>query len=319
MEQTNSKDKIISLFKDPVFDRVLVACHRSPDGDAIGSAHALVWALRKMGKCARVFCPDPFPEKFDYITHPAVSEDFDPEHFVTVDVAASDMLCDAPFLDRIDVVIDHHRINSVQAPVKLVLPEVASCGEICLDLIREMKVPFDAYLARALYTAIATDTGCFRYSNTNEHTFSSAAFLSSFAEEGDFYRINKAMFETKTPKEVRLEAFAAQEVEVTCGGRLAYLSVSLEKQKEMGAQYADLENLVNVIRQIQGVRVSIVAKEREEGIYKVSVRAEEGFDASEFCAHFGGGGHIAAAGCTVVGTEKEVLAALLSEGERRLG
>lgn len=319
MEQKTELKQIADMLQDPDFDRVLVACHRSPDGDACGSAHALAFALRKMGKCARVFCPDPFGEKFSYLT--AAEEglfSFEAEHFITVDIASPEMLCGAEFSDRIDVVIDHHRINTVAGKCRYIDPEKASCAEIVLDLLKEMKIPFDSYLASALYTGIATDTGCFRYSNTNENTFLAAAFLLEYAEKEAFYRINKLMFETKSMLQIHLEAYAAEEVKILCGGKIAALSVSASKQNQLGAVYSDLDTLINVIRQIEGVRVSIVAKERERGEYKVSVRSEEGFDASEFCREFGGGGHRAAAGCTLFGKEEEIMEKLLSKAEEIL-
>ena len=319
MEQKTSLKEISRLLLDPAFDRVLVACHRSPDGDAVGSSHALAYALRKMGKQARVFSPDPFDGKFSYITK-AEEEiaPFSPERFVTVDVAAPSMLPGAPFLDRVDLVLDHHRISTLPGKVRWICPESASCGEIVLDLLREMEVPFDAYLALALYTAVATDTGCFRYSNTNKQTFSAAAFLSDFVPEGAFYRVNKALFETKTGLQISLESYAASRMKLAAEGKIAYLSVSRETQKDLGARYEDLDPLINVLRQLKGVVLSLVIKEREEGIFKVSVRSEEGFDASEFCRVFGGGGHKAAAGCDLAGKEEEVVRALLTEAERRL-
>jgi phosphoesterase RecJ-like protein len=319
MERKTDLKTIADMLQEPDFDRVLVACHRSPDGDACGSAHALAYALRKMGKCARVFCPDPFGEKFSYLT--AAEEglfSFEAEHFITVDIASPEMLCGAEFADRIDVVIDHHRINTVSGKYTYIDPEKASCAEIVLDLLKEMKLPFDSYLASALYTGIATDTGCFRYSNTNANTFFAAAFLSDYAEKGDFYRINKLMFETKSMLQIKLEAYAAENVKLLCDGKIAALSFSEAVQKELGATYADLDHLINVIRQIEGVQVSIVAKEREAGEYKVSVRSEEGFDASEFCRNFGGGGHRAAAGCTLLGGEAEVMKKLLLKAEEIL-
>ena len=319
MEQTNKLRQIADMLLEPGFDRVLVACHRSPDGDAVGSSHALAHALRKLGKQARVFCPDPIGSEFSYLTGGEEGLfSFEPEHFVTVDIAAPEMLCGAEFTNRIEIVIDHHRINTVESPVKYVDPEKASCGEIILALLREMKVEFDRTLAMALYTAIATDTGCFRYSNTNENTFLSAAFLSTFAEKGDFYRINKAMFETKSALILSLESFAASNMKIHCDGKIAFLSLSAKTQKKLGAAYSDLDTVINVLRQLEGVRAAIVAKERGAGEYKVSVRSEEGFDASEFCKGFGGGGHIAAAGCTLIGNEEEVAARLLEEAERRL-
>ena len=322
MEQKTQKTdlrEIADMLLEPGFDRVLVACHRSPDGDAVGSSHALTYALRKLGKQARVFCPDPIGSEFSYLTEAEEGLfSFEPEHFVTVDIASPEMLCGAAFTERIEIALDHHRINTVLSGIKYVDPKKASCGEIVLQLLREMEIPFDRYLAQALYTAIATDTGCFRYSNTGEDTFLSAAFLSQYAEQGDFYRINKAMFETKTALLLSLESYAASHMKTACSGKIAYLTLSARTQGELGAAYSDLDTVINVIRQLEGVRVALVAKERESGVYKVSVRSEEDFDASEFCRAFGGGGHIAAAGCTLTGTEDEITAALLAEAERRL-
>ena len=319
MEQKTNLRKIADMLLEPGFDRVLVACHRSPDGDAVGSSHALAYALRKLGKQARVFCPDPIGSEFSYLTREEEGLfSFEPEHFVTVDIASPEMLCGAVFTSRIEIALDHHRINSVESRVKYVDPEKASCGEIVLQLLREMGIPFDRFLAKALYTAIATDTGCFRYSNTGEETFLAAAFLSAYAAKGDFYRINKAMFETKSALLLSLESYAASHFQTSCGGKVAYLTLSAATQARLGAAYSDLDTVINVIRQLEGVCVSMVAKERESGVYKVSVRSEEGFDASEFCRTFGGGGHIAAAGCTLTGTEAEVTERLLEEAKRRL-
>jgi len=319
MEMRTDWNDLIKTLQDPIFDRVLVACHRSPDGDATGSAHALAYALRKMGRKARVFCPDPFGKEFSYLTREEEAlAPFEPVHFVTVDVADPDMLCGADFSDRIDVCLDHHRNSRVEARYRFVDPTAASCGEIVLDVIRALGLDMDAYLARALYTAVATDTGCFRYSNTTERTFLAAAYLSRFAEKDDFYTINKAMFETKSRIRLLLEAEAAQNVSFASCGKIAYLAVTLERQKELNADYRELDTMINVIRQIEGVQVAIVAKERESGVFKVSVRSEAPFDASAFCAAFGGGGHVAAAGCTLTGTSAEVISALVEEGERRL-
>ncbi len=322
MEQKIQKTdlrEIADMLLEPGFDRVLVACHRSPDGDAVGSSHALAHALRKIGKQARVFCPDPIGSEFSYLTEAEEGLfSFEPEHFVTVDIASPEMLCGAFFTEQIEIALDHHRINSVSSKIKYVDPAKASCGEIVLQLLREMEISFDRYLAQALYTAIATDTGCFRYSNTGEDTFLAAAFLSAYAQKGDFYRINKAMFETKSALLLSLESYAGANFKTACSGQIAYLILSAETQAELGVSYSQLDTVINVIRQLQGVRVSFVAKEREEGVYKVSVRSEEGFDASDFCRVFGGGGHIAAAGCTLTGTEEKITAELLAEAERRL-
>ena len=317
--KTTELAEIALRLVDPAFDRVLVACHRSPDGDTVGCAFALTHALRSLGKQARVWCADPIPADFAFL---AVEEAelpfFTGEKFVAVDVAAADMLPGAGFEDKLDVVIDHHRTNDLPGMYRYVDPKAAACGEIMLELFGAMGAEVDVYMARALSTAIATDTGCFKYSSVTENTFLCAAFLARRAQKGDLYRINKHFFETKSRHRMKLEAFAAADAEFYFGGKAAYLSVSLEKQKELSASYEDLDPLINVIRQVEGVVVAIVAKEREEGVYKVSVRSETGFDASAFCGRFGGGGHLAAAGCTLTGTEDDVRARLIDAARETL-
>ncbi len=320
MELKNSLVKIADMLQDPGFDRVLVACHRSPDGDAVGSSHALAYALRKMGKQARVFCPDPFGEEFSYLTAEEQGLSFfEPEHFITVDIASPEMLCSAPFVSKIEIALDHHRINTVPAGVKYIDAEKASCAEIVFDLVKLLPVELDSYLAKSLYTAIATDTGCFRYSNTTEETFLAAASLYPYAEKGDFYAINKLMFETKSPLRLKLEGYAVSRMQTAFEGKVAYLFISRKEREELGASYADMDGLIAVVRQLAGVKVALVIREREEGEYKVSVRSEGDFNASDFCSVFGGGGHIAAAGCTLTGKEEEeILPRLLEEAGRRL-
>ena len=297
---------------DPAFDRILVACHRSPDGDTVGCAYALTHVLRALGKQARVWCADPIPGDFAFLAiEEAELPFFQPERFVSVDVAAQDMLPGADFADKLDIVIDHHRTNDLPGRSRYVDPGAAACGEILLELFGAMGAEVDVYTARALYTAIATDTGCFKYSNVTDNTFLSAAYLARRAGKGDLYRINKHFFETKSRHRMKLEAFAADNAEFLFGGKVAFLSVSLATQGALSASYEDLESLINVIRQVEGVVVAVVAKEREENIYKVSVRSEAGFDASAFCGKFGGGGHLAAAGCTLEGGEDEVKTRLI--------
>ncbi len=312
-------EPILNRIREPEFDEIIVACHQNPDGDAVGSAYGLAYGLRKMGKKARAFCKDPIGADFAYIT---AGEDelcpFSARHFITVDVASPELLGTADFDGRIDIAIDHHRVNSVSAPLKFVDAESASCGEIVLELLRALGVEMDAYLASALYTAVATDTGCFRYSNTNENTFLAAAFLSRFAGKGDFYRINKCLFETKSKKKLGLEAWAIENVQLENGGRAAYLAVTLQDMAGLNAALPELDGMINVIRQIEGVEVAVVIKQKEENLFKVSVRSEESFDAASFCAVFGGGGHKAAAGCSLPGPLADTRQKLRAEITRRL-
>lgn len=303
------------------WDRILVVCHKNPDGDAIGSAWGLAHALRGVGKKARAFCGDEIPPEYLFLTENETQDEFEPEHVVTVDVAAASLLPEGIDPEKIDLVIDHHPGNSLSAPLKLVDPEAAACGEILAELVDYLdggRGEIDGYAAEAFYTALATDTGCFKYSNVTENTFLTAAMLLGCAEKGAFYRINKRVFDTKSQKRLALEAWAIGNVSLSAGGRIAFLNADFAMQKQFETAAGDLDGLINVIRQIEGVAVSIVLKQKEENLFKASVRAETGFDASAFCAVFGGGGHRAAAGCSFTSSAEEAREKLLAEAERRL-
>lgn len=317
MEKTDRK-VVLEVLAAPSFNNVLVACHQTPDGDAVGSAFSLVWALRKLGKHARFYCADPVPPVFSHIADCDPGDDFVPEHFVTVDVASPELLGKCDFAERVEVAIDHHRINTVSAPYRWIDPESASCGEIVLQIVSSLGVEPDEAMAGALFTAVTTDTGCFRYSNTNENTFLAAAFLSRYAGKGQFYGIIKKIFETKSFLQLKLDAWCAENVELCCDGKCAFLRIDKSVMDEFSSAYGDWDNAVNVIRKIEGVQVSVVLKEKEKGLQKVSVRSEAGFDAAEFCRAFGGGGHRAAAGCSFESTPAEA-EALLKDALKKAG
>ncbi|MBR5295265.1 MAG: bifunctional oligoribonuclease/PAP phosphatase NrnA [Clostridia bacterium] len=310
MKQKNNLTEIAKMLLEPGFDRVLVACHRSPDGDAVGSSHALAFALRKMGKQARVFCSDSFGQEFSYLTK---AEEglfpFEAEHFVTVDVAAPEMLPGADFLDRISLVLDHHRINTVEGKVKCVLPEKASCGEIILKLLQEMGVEFDSYLASALYTAIATDTGCFRYANVTPETHRIAAKLMECGANAA--EINVKMFETKTRTYAALERLALDGMQFFYDGKCALITITREMFAESGSDENECDGIAAISRQIEGVLVGVTMRERRDGTYKASVRTHNPVDASAICARLGGGGHHNAAGCQLPGTREEATKLLI--------
>lgn len=303
---------VLEKLCDPDFDDILILCHQNPDGDAAGSSHALCRALQKAGKRARVFCRDPFPKEFFHITEPLEVQEFEPRHFVSVDVADPALLGEESLAEKIEIAVDHHLKNTLSAPLKWVDASSASCAEMVLKLIREMPVEMDLYIASAVFTGLMTDTGCFRYSNTKESTFLAAAYLSSFDENGFFYDITKRIFETKSRKQMKLEAHAVEKAEFYFSSRVGLLVFGQKDMQEEGITFPELDGIINVLRQTEGVSVSIVLKEKEKNVFKASVRSEKNFDAASFAARFGGGGHRAAAGFSIEGSAEEVKKAVLS-------
>jgi len=289
---------------------VLILTHKSPDGDTLGSAYGLYYALTAIGKRARVACSDPLPKKFDYFYPKAPFEDFEPRYIVAVDVADPQLLGSAlqQYAGRIDLCIDHHISNTGYAGQLLLDHHAAATAEVVCEIVNAMGVTLTSQIATALYTGIATDTGCFRYSNTSAKTHLIASRL---IEAGiDLPRINQLLFETKTRARIALERLGMATLEYSFGQRCATIVLSQEILTRSGAEDEDIDGISSLPRQIEGVQVGVTMRERSEGGYKVSLRAAEGVDASAICKLLGGGGHRAAAGCVVHGTEQEAKAQL---------
>ncbi len=282
-------------------DKYLILCHRYPDGDTIGSAFALCRALRSIGKRANVMCADIIPSKYSFVYEGLESENFRVENILAVDVADAKLL--GPSLEkeyggRVLLCVDHHGSNTGYAENLLLDSSAAAAGEVVWRLIKQMGIESDVKMGEAIYTAVSTDTGCFRYSSTTAHTLRLAAQL---LEAGvDAAKINKLMFETKTKARVEIERGMYKSLEYWFGGKAAVMTLTEEMISNAGAGEGDLDNIASMAIQIEGVQAGITFRQCDGG-YKVSLRTAQGINACEICRHFGGGGHIVASGCTIPG------------------
>ena len=200
--------------------------------------------------------------------------------------------------EQIALAIDHHGSNDLNAP-KLVEADSAACGEIILELLELLGVTLTEKLANALYLAISTDTGCFKYSNTTAHTHEAAARL--IHAGADTYPINKAFFDTKSFARLRLEAELTRSIELYAGGLVGLCTMPKSLLQELGISEDDVDSISGFARSIEGVEIGIMIREVEDGGGKISLRTSENYNASELCKALGGGGHAAAAGATVPG------------------
>ena len=174
-------------------DNIEIFTHIHPDGDALGSSYALSAALKKLSKKVKVTVNDVLPEDFSYI-HSVDRLEFSPSFTVSVDVASMSLLGDFPEERVIDLAIDHHLNNTTRSREVFCDPSRAACGEIIFEIIEALGVELDRYMAECLYTAIATDTGCFKFSNTTSRTFETASRLCRYAENGNFGYLNTQLF-----------------------------------------------------------------------------------------------------------------------------
>lgn len=298
-------------------DDLLILMHGSPDGDTLGCGHALCGALQRMGKRARAVCPEEIPRRFDYLYNAVTRQEFEPKTVVCADIADTKLLGDMKELgDRAELCIDHHETNTDYAKRTLVRPEYAAACELVYEVIKELGVPFDRELANCIYTGIATDTGCFRYSNTTSQTHIIAAEMIGCRAE--FAMINYVNFDLKTPGRIRLEQEVLKNIRYFAGGRVAVITVPLSLIEGIpDIDSDDVGALSNIPRRIEGVDIGICVKEKKPGVFKASMRSSERINVAEICAEFGGGGHARAAGCSFFGGTIEEAEEKIAEAARR--
>ena len=281
-------------------DRFALLTHRRPDGDTVGSAAALCRILRSLGKTAHVLeNPELTPQFAPLLEGLTKPEPQEGDLLVAVDVAAQHMLPRAydAFQDSIDMRIDHHGTDRAFTPLSLVEPESASCAELIWDLMPDLGAEMDEKIAEAIYVGTATDTGCFRYANTNAHTFDTAADCT--AAGADIFYWNQLLFDTNSLAKLRLQGWVVEHTWIFGDGKLALCALPRSVEQELGVTEDDLGNLCSFIRSIEGICMAALLRETEEGNTKLSCRAIPGWDAAAVCGTFGGGGHTGAAGASI--------------------
>ncbi|MDX9972070.1 MAG: bifunctional oligoribonuclease/PAP phosphatase NrnA [FCB group bacterium] len=304
----------------------LVTTHASPDGDAIGSMLATRFLLEAMGK-ERVtcICHDPVPGIYRWL--PGAGEIRTPddplepfELAVIVDVSQRNRI--GRVGDRIPagvrtLVIDHHLENGPCGDLNFVDPTYAATGEIMTELFEVAGVPLSVEAAECAYVALATDTGSFRYSSTTARSHRMAERL--MAAGIDVGRISERVFDFMSLAKFRLMAHVLQRTQFACAGRVAYNEVSLREMQDLAAKSEDLDGLVNLARNVEGVEVAMMFKETGPASTKVSMRSNRDFNAALFLQRFGGGGHACAAGATIALSLSEARTSVLNEIEVLLG
>lgn len=287
-------------------DNIIILTHFHPDGDTLGSALALLRALRKMGKKVNFVNNDPVHPKYAYMWDGLKKQDFEEEFVVAVDIATEELLGDGlkeKYSGRIDLSIDHHPSNTFFAKDTCLEGDSAAAAEIVYYVIKYLGVEFDEQMASCIYTGISTDTGCFKFRNTTARTFYIAGVMKDFG--ADTEDINEVMFEIKTRGELELEKQMLEKMDYYLDNKLAIAVITQNMYKQTGTSEDECEYIASIPRQVAGVMVGITIRERTNGTWKASVRTKPPVDASKICAVLGGGGHANAAGCRFDGTLEE--------------
>lgn len=282
-------------------DNFCILTHRKPDGDTLGSAATLCRGLRQLGKTAHILYNPEVTAKYapvvEGLTTASVAEN---ATVVCVDTASQGMLpaAFADLADKIQLRIDHHASATSFTQMELVDGDSASCGEIIYDILMALDVSLDKPLANALYTAVSTDTGCFRFANTTAHTLQVAAACA--AVSNDLYELNNLYFATVSLQRLQMQSYMIENAIFLQNNQVCICPIPLEAEKKIGVTEDDMDNISGYPRTIAGVKIAATLRiEKDTGKVKLSLRAAPGYDAGKICATFGGGGHAGAAGASM--------------------
>ncbi len=291
----------------------LVLFHVRPDGDAVGSALALKLLLEAIGSRVWCVCANEIPQRLAFLGEgvqtstliSSVPSDFKAERVITIDTASATQLgeLNKHFEGKIDFMIDHHAKGEPYADY-YVASDASAAGEIVFDISREMlkrgvidKIP--PKMDFCLYAAISSDTGCFKYSNVTPKThICSAELLNSGIDTAE---INRLLFDSKSMEVLAVEKAGLDTLKMFHNGKIAVVFFTYQMKQKLGVLDEHLETLIDVARSVEGVDVAVAIRQPgPDKTFRVSTRSSNAVDVSVVCAYFGGGGHIRAAGCTIV-------------------
>ena len=302
---------------------VCILIHRSPDGDCIGGGYALWHILRGLGIRSRVVCADPLPAMYDDVTAGIEFEEFAPKYWISVDVADRKLFGDLPEREKdavITLCIDHHISNTHYAERLFWNPHSAAACEVLFRMMQENDIPLTKEIALCLYMGIATDTGCFQFSNADAAAFEAVAEIKSAFPDLPYSRLNRELFVLKSQGRIALDARLMQNVRLSADGHVALIYLPYAWMQEFVLSSEETDSIANLPMQIIGVEVGITCKQQPDGSFRVSLRGGERADVAKIAQHFGGGGHIKASGCSFHdGDPEDVCKMLMDVSEEMLG
>jgi phosphoesterase RecJ-like protein len=295
--------------------RFLVATHIDPDGDALGTAFALCFALRSLGKDASVYLNDDVPYRYAFLPRPEpIVREMPKNGYDTV------IVVDCGDLSRVGnghktlrdmgylISIDHHETNDAFGQINIVDQRASSSAELLYLILKAMDVRLNYEMAVNLYTAVITDTGSFRYDSTTPRAFliceemTGLGVVPSYVA-GEVYDHPKERY--------ALLCMVLETLEFYLDDRIAIAFVTQGMFAKTGTDREFTEGFVEYIKEIRGVEVACVIREAGDGRFKASMRSKGSIDVAQVAHRFNGGGHQKAAGCTLEGSIAEVKNKLL--------
>ncbi|MBQ9009464.1 MAG: DHH family phosphoesterase [Clostridia bacterium] len=284
----------------------LIISHVNPDGDTIGSALGLRLALLALGKEVSVVCDGEIPRFVSYLEGAdaylrpdQVTAAYDTA--IAVDMSAPEMMGQSgPLFEaaQVRLVIDHHPTNAGFGDVDWIRRGEAACCQLVYDAILDLGIPLSTEMADCILLGLSTDTGHFQYKGTTVTTMRTATAL---VEAGaDISWMSRQVYRTATMERVLITKKVYEKMHFACNHQIGMVEITEEDRKMTGCVKSDMEGLVNLVLDIEGVRFAFLAREVEDEI-RFSLRSKYPDTINDVALRFGGGGHAQAAGCFLRG------------------
>lgn len=289
------------------YERFVITCHETPDGDAVGSEIALYHGLLHLGKRVEIINADPVPDKYQFLYDKGTVLTID-----EVDLAQSYADTALIILDTNDIhnigtvgtkilpvtdeyfIIDHHESGDDIETGRVIEVESSSTCEILYKILQELEVPISPPMAKALYVGLIYDTGCFAYPKTTAVSFNTAEDLVN--KGANPYELYSAIYESNSISSLKLQSAVLAGLELYFNQQVAVQVMLKETLEEAGALYEEADAIINFPLRSETVRVSVFFKENAEGLLRCSLRSKGNINVSQIAQKYGGGGHKTAAG-----------------------
>lgn len=289
---------------------IVILTHESPDGDAISSSLSLMHVLEQLGKQADVVIPE-YSKDFKFL--PGVEKILEKGKCENYDLAISvdctdlrRLKCSEYYFEtaKKTIQIDHHSVNAMFADYNYVDPVAPACCQVLIGMYEYYGINITKEIATCILTGLVTDTGGFQWGGVTPETFEFAAGL--IRKGAKLKEICRKALRNKTKAHCQLEKIIYNRMELYENEKIAFAYLTLEDYEKCSAEIGDDEGLVEILRDIEGVEVAILMKEKEAtNGFKCSLRSHETVNVSDIALLLGGGGHPGAAGCFVTGTVEQ--------------
>jgi len=317
-------DQIVDHLKKS--NNILLLSHIRPDGDAIGATVSMGLALLSIGKQVSLYNEDGLPNLFQFLPYSEnITQKIDDftafDTAIVLDCGNLERVGDkADLVGKIPVIInlDHHITNTGFGTYKIVDPSACATAEIVYRLINQLNVKISRSMAFSIYTGIMTDTGSFRFSNTNQEAFAICEEMVSLGVDPNYVASHVSV--AYSLSRIKLLNMVLESIEVSKNGKLSIMALTQEMLNKTGSKPEDLGRLINYARHIEDVKVAALIFESNNGCtdmpdskhqFHISLRSDGSVDVAGIAATYGGGGHKSDAGFNVVSTLSEIKAEIL--------